>query len=121
MLAKILIIDDNPHISKLLTMNLEKEDFKVIHAGDGEEGLEKIATDKPDLVISDVMMPDGNGLEALPKISKTRPGLPVIIISAQNNIVTAIQAAEAEAARRAEEHRRWQEERQREEERRRRS
>jgi two-component system nitrogen regulation response regulator GlnG len=52
---------------------------------------------KGDLVISDVMMPDGNGLETLPKISGQRPDLPVIIISAQNTIVTAIQAAEAEA------------------------
>jgi two-component system nitrogen regulation response regulator GlnG len=52
---------------------------------------------KGDLVISDVIMPDGNGLEALPRISKLRPGLPVIVISAQNTIMTAIQAAEAEA------------------------
>ena len=42
-------------------------------------------------------MPDGNGLDALPRISKLRPGLPVIVISAQNTIMTAIQAAEAEA------------------------
>ena len=52
---------------------------------------------KGDLVISDVIMPDGNGLDALPRISKMRPGLPVIVISAQNTIITAIQAAEAEA------------------------
>jgi two-component system, NtrC family, nitrogen regulation response regulator GlnG len=48
-------------------------------------------------VITDVIMPDGNGLETLPRISKLRPGLPVIVISAQNTIMTAIQAAEAEA------------------------
>jgi two-component system nitrogen regulation response regulator GlnG len=42
-------------------------------------------------------MPDGNGLDALPRIGKMRPGLPVIVISAQNTIMTAIQAAEAEA------------------------
>jgi two-component system nitrogen regulation response regulator GlnG len=52
---------------------------------------------KGDLVISDVIMPDGNGLEQLPKIALARPGLPVIVISAQNNIMTAIQAAEADA------------------------
>jgi two-component system, NtrC family, nitrogen regulation response regulator GlnG len=52
---------------------------------------------KGDLVISDVIMPDGNGLEALPRISRERPGLPVIVISAQNTIMTAIQAAEADA------------------------
>ncbi|TXH51281.1 MAG: response regulator, partial [Burkholderiaceae bacterium] len=52
---------------------------------------------KGDLVISDVIMPDGNGLQALPQIARLRPGLPVIVISAQNTIMTAIQAAEAEA------------------------
>jgi two-component system nitrogen regulation response regulator GlnG len=52
---------------------------------------------KGDLVISDVIMPDGNGLEMLPKITEKRPGLPVIVISAQNTIMTAIQAAEADA------------------------
>jgi two-component system nitrogen regulation response regulator GlnG len=56
-----------------------------------------VAEGKGDLVISDVMMPDGNGLEALPEISKQRPNLPVIIISAQNTITTAIQATEADA------------------------
>jgi two-component system nitrogen regulation response regulator GlnG len=48
-------------------------------------------------VISDVMMPDGNGLDMLPRIGVTRPGLPVIVISAQNTIMTAIQATEADA------------------------
>jgi two-component system nitrogen regulation response regulator GlnG len=52
---------------------------------------------KGDLVISDVVMPDGNGLDQLPLIADARPGLPVIVISAQNTIMTAIQAAEADA------------------------
>ena len=52
---------------------------------------------KGDVVISDVVMPDGNGLEMLPKIAEDRPGLPVIVISAQNTIMTAIKANEAEA------------------------
>ena len=52
---------------------------------------------KGDLVISDVIMPDGNGLDQLPKIAELRPGLPVIVISAQNTIMTAIQATEADA------------------------
>ncbi len=56
-----------------------------------------ISEGKGDVVITDVMMPDGNGLEMLPKIAEDRPGLPVIVISAQNTIMTAIKAAEAEA------------------------
>ena len=50
-----------------------------------------------DLVITDVMMPDGNGIDRIPAIRDMRPDLPVIVISAQNTIVTAIRATEAEA------------------------
>jgi two-component system nitrogen regulation response regulator GlnG len=52
---------------------------------------------KGDVVITDVIMPDGNGLEMLPKIGELRPDLPVIVISAQNTIMTAIRAEEADA------------------------
>lgn len=66
--ALILIVDDNPHISKLLTMNLEKEGFRVIHAVNGEEGFEKAKKEKPDLIISDVMMPKLDGISLCQKI-----------------------------------------------------
>ena len=56
-----------------------------------------VAEGKGDTIITDVMMPDGNGLEMLPKIASDRPGLPVIVISAQNTIMIAIQAADAKA------------------------
>jgi two-component system nitrogen regulation response regulator GlnG len=52
---------------------------------------------KGDLIVTDVVMPDGNGIQALPQILRQRPGLPVIVISAQNTIMTAVQAAEAQA------------------------
>ncbi len=93
----VLVADDDRTIRTVLTQALTRAGCKV-HATSSLVTLMRwIEEGKGDLVISDVMMPDGNGLEALPKISKQRPGLPVIIISAQNNIVTAIQAAEAEA------------------------
>ncbi|MGB5560015.1 MAG: sigma-54 dependent transcriptional regulator [Paracoccaceae bacterium] len=93
----VLVADDDRTIRTVLTQALTRAGCKV-HATSSLVTLMRwIEEGKGDLVISDVMMPDGNGLEALPKISKLRPGLPVIIISAQNNIVTAIQAAEAEA------------------------
>ncbi len=93
----VLVADDDRTIRTVLTQALTRAGCKV-HATSSLVTLMRwIEEGKGDLVISDVMMPDGNGLEALPKIGKERPGLPVIIISAQNNIVTAIQAAEAEA------------------------
>ena len=93
----VLVADDDRTIRTVLTQALTRAGCKV-HATSSLVTLMRwIEEGKGDLVISDVMMPDGNGLEALPKISRQRPGLPVIVISAQNNIMTAIQAAEAEA------------------------
>ena len=93
----VLVADDDRTIRTVLTQALTRAGCKV-HATSSLMTLMRwVEEGKGDLVISDVIMPDGNGLEALPRISKLRPGLPVIVISAQNTIMTAIQAAEAEA------------------------
>lgn len=93
----VLVADDDRTIRTVLTQALTRAGCKV-HATSSLMTLMRwVEEGKGDLVISDVIMPDGNGLEALPKISRERPGLPVIVISAQNTIMTAIQAAEAEA------------------------
>lgn len=93
----ILVADDDRTIRTVLTQALTRAGCKV-HATSSLVTLMRwVEEGKGDLVISDVVMPDGNGLEALPRITEERPGLPVIVISAQNTIMTAIQAAEAEA------------------------
>ncbi|MEO9573728.1 MAG: response regulator [Tateyamaria sp.] len=93
----VLVADDDRTIRTVLTQALTRAGCKV-HATSSLTTLMRwVGEGKGDVVISDVMMPDGNGLEMLPKISLDRPGLPVIVISAQNTIMTAIQAAEAEA------------------------
>jgi len=93
----VLIADDDRTIRTVLTQALTRAGCKV-HATSSMVTLLRWVTEgKGDLVISDVVMPDGNGLQALPQIARERPGLPVIIISAQNTIVTAIQAEEAAA------------------------
>lgn len=93
----ILVADDDRTIRTVLTQALTRAGCKV-HATSSLMTLMRwVEEGKGDLVISDVVMPDGNGLEQLPKISAARPGLPVIVISAQNTIMTAIQAAEADA------------------------
>ena len=93
----VLVADDDRTIRTVLTQALTRAGCKV-HATSSLMTLMRwVEEGKGDLVISDVVMPDGNGLDALPRISKMRPGLPVIVISAQNTIMTAIQAAEAEA------------------------
>ncbi len=93
----VLVADDDRTIRTVLTQALTRAGCKVHATSSLVTLLRWVDEGKGDLVISDVIMPDGNGLEALPKIADKRPGLPVIVISAQNNIMTAIQAAEAEA------------------------
>jgi two-component system nitrogen regulation response regulator GlnG len=93
----ILVADDDRTIRTVLTQALTRAGCKV-HATSSLVTLMRwVEEGKGDLVISDVVMPDGNGIEQLPKIKAARPSLPVIVISAQNTIVTAIQATEAEA------------------------
>ena len=93
----VLVADDDRTIRTVLTQALTRAGCKV-HATSSLVTLMRwVEEGKGDLVISDVIMPDGNGLETLPKIGEERPGLPVIVISAQNTIMTAIQAAEADA------------------------
>lgn len=93
----VLVADDDRTIRTVLTQALTRAGCKV-HATSSLMTLMRwVEEGKGDLVITDVIMPDGNGLETLPRIARLRPGLPVIVISAQNTIMTAIQAAEAEA------------------------
>ncbi len=93
----VLVADDDRTIRTVLTQALTRAGCKV-HATSSLTTLMRwVSEGKGDVVISDVVMPDGNGLEMLPKIAQDRPGLPVIVISAQNTIMTAIKAAEAEA------------------------
>jgi len=90
----VLVADDDRTIRTVLTQALTRAGCRV-HATSSMVTLMRwIGEGKGDLVICDVIMPDGNGLDTLPEIYTRRPGLPVIVISAQNTIMTAIQAAE---------------------------
>lgn len=93
----VLVADDDRTIRTVLTQALTRAGCKVHATASMVTLMRWVDEGKGDLVISDVIMPDGNGLEALPEIGQRRPGLPVIVISAQNTIMTAIQAAEKEA------------------------
>jgi DNA-binding response OmpR family regulator len=81
----VLVIDDDPVIVKLLRVNFELEGFNVISAGDGQEGVEKARNERPDVVISDIMMPIMNGLELVStlKSDPSTADLPVLLLSAK--------------------------------------
>lgn len=93
----VLIADDDRTIRTVLTQALTRAGCRVHATGSLSQLLRWVEEGRGDLVITDVMMPDGNGIDMIPAIRKARPDLPVIVISAQNTIVTAIRATEANA------------------------
>ena len=87
MKKSVLVVDDQPHIVRLIQVNLEKEGFQVTTAGDGVEGLYKVREIRPDLVILDVIMPRKDGFEVLREI-KSDPELldiPVIMLTVKTH------------------------------------
>ncbi|PHZ86156.1 nitrogen regulation protein NR(I) [Paremcibacter congregatus] len=90
----LLIADDDKAIRMVLSKALEREGYQVRLTGNASTLWRWVSNGEGDLVISDVVMPDENGLDLLPKIKKIRPGLPVIIMSAQNTLMTALKATE---------------------------
>ncbi len=80
---KIVIIEDDPSILRGLQLNLGMEGYLVRSATDGETGLSLARTEKPDLVVVDVMLPRLDGLEVVRALRKEDPDLPVLILSAK--------------------------------------
>lgn len=89
---RILIIDDDPVLTMLLSGILRKSGFDVLTAGDGTSGLKLTATAKPELVITDYQMPDYTGLEVLDKLKGQYPNLPVILLTAHGDVSLTIKA-----------------------------
>jgi two-component system, OmpR family, alkaline phosphatase synthesis response regulator PhoP len=82
---KILAVDDERHIVRLVQVNLERAGYEVVTAFDGKDALEKVEAERPDLVVLDVMMPYMDGFEVLQNLRKnpnTRE-LPVIMLTAK--------------------------------------
>jgi two-component system alkaline phosphatase synthesis response regulator PhoP len=82
---KVLVCDDERHIVRLIQVNLERQGYNVVTAFDGKEGLEKIRSEKPNLVVLDVMMPYMDGFEVLKTIRREpeTENLPVIMLTAK--------------------------------------
>jgi len=91
-MARILIIDDEEGIRLSLQDILEFEDYEVLLAADGREGLDKLLKESIDAVICDIKMPKLNGMEVLDKAMEAKPELPFIMISGHGDIETAVEA-----------------------------
>ncbi|GHA41445.1 nitrogen regulation protein NR(I) [Amylibacter ulvae] len=93
----VLVADDDRTIRTVLTQALTRAGCKVRSTGSVNTLWRWVEEGEGDAIVSDVMLPDGNGLELLPSIKRKRPDLPVIVISAQNTVMTAIKASESGA------------------------
>jgi DNA-binding response OmpR family regulator len=99
MSEKILIVDDQALMLRLLALPLEQDGYTIVTAMNGAEALHKIQTDRPDLVILDLMLPDTSGIEVCHRIRQAPAlaELPIIILSGQTELSAKIQGLEAGA------------------------
>ncbi len=88
---QVLVVEDEPQIRKLLEINLQNNDFKVLFAQTAHEGIALTASHNPDLVLLDLGLPDKNGLEVLTELREwyTKP---ILILSVQNSETNIVQA-----------------------------
>lgn len=92
--ARVLVVDDDTAIRTVLTEALRGEGYEVALAASIAEMDEKLGSFDPELLITDVILPDGNGLDRIASILQRHPDLPVIVLSAQNTLATAVRATE---------------------------
>lgn len=86
MAKRILAVDDEKHIVRLIQVNLERAGYEVVTANDGAQALEMVAAEQPDLIVLDWMMPQLNGMETLKRL-KANPEterIPVIMLTAKS-------------------------------------
>ncbi|KPL16007.1 Fis family transcriptional regulator, partial [candidate division WOR_3 bacterium SM1_77] len=95
---KILIVDDEEIMRSSLSDWLREDGYYVLAVEDGYKAIEKVEEEDWDLAIVDLKMPKIDGLEVLKKISKIRPKLPVVIITAYATVDTAVMAIKSGAA-----------------------
>src|SRR5476649_1219891 len=90
----VLIADDDRSIRTVLTQALGRSGYQVRTTSNAATLWRWVEDGEGDLVITDVIMPDGNGLDLIPRIKKARPELRIVVMSAQNTLLTAVKATE---------------------------
>jgi two-component system, OmpR family, KDP operon response regulator KdpE len=92
----VLVVDDEPHIVRTLTINLRARDYDVESAGDGRSALEIMQERKPDVIVLDLGLPDMDGVEVLRRVRETSD-VPVVVLSARHDSDDKIEALDAGA------------------------
>lgn len=91
MSKRVLVIDDEPSVRRLIEHHLKEENYKILSAENGEKGLRLIDENSPHLVLLDVRLPGIGGIEILQKIKEAHPKLPVIMITAYGTVKMAVE------------------------------
>lgn len=91
-MSKILVVDDEVQIRTLLSRMLELEGYEVCQAGDCRTALKQLEFQSPDVVLCDVFLPDGNGVDLVSSVKKTTPNVEIILLTAHGNIPDGVQA-----------------------------
>ena len=90
-MSKILIVEDDKELARIMELELAHEGFEPLLSHDGRDGLEKILAEKPDLVLLDVMLPKVSGLEVLRKVrNEMKSDLPVIMVTARGESIDTV-------------------------------
>jgi len=92
----ILVVEDEPHIVRTLTINLRARDYDVESAGDGRSALQIMAERKPDVIVLDLGLPDMDGVDVLRRVRETS-SVPVVVLSARHDSDDKIEALDAGA------------------------
>ncbi|MBB3910669.1 nitrogen regulation protein NR(I) [Sphingomonas desiccabilis] len=95
--ASILVVDDDASIRTVIAQALRRDGYRVSAAASLTQLQAEIGAALPDVLITDVVLPDGDGLEMATKLRLEHPSLPIIVLSAQNTLTTAVRANEAGA------------------------
>ncbi|RIA45835.1 two-component system nitrogen regulation response regulator GlnG [Hephaestia caeni] len=97
MTATVLVVDDDAAIRTVIARALDRAGHDVVAAGSLAEMRRALDRGLPDVLVTDVVLPDGNGLDAVASFVRDHPRLPVIVLSAQNTLTTAVRATEVGA------------------------
>ena len=91
-MARVLVVDDEANLRKVLAAMLRREGYEVTVAADGEQGLAEFEKNGADVVVTDLVMPKVGGMELLKAINARQPDVPVIIITAHGTVDSAVEA-----------------------------
>lgn len=90
--AKILVVEDRPSLRKMLQHALAGEGYRVLPAGEVDEALERLAAEPVDLVLTDLKLPRGSGLDVVAASRQVQPQAPVVVLTAFGTVETAVEA-----------------------------